>query len=64
MPIASPSTDTSICSGMEETSASSSMEFSSWVTRLPGTASPVTITLTSTTTFSPREITSMSMCSM
>ena len=34
------------------------------ITRVPGAASPVTITPTSTTTFSPRLITSRSMCSM
>ena len=36
VPTARPSTETSICSGMLETSASTSMVFSSWVTRVSG----------------------------
>ena len=59
-----PSTETSICSGMFETSASTSIVFSSWLTRVSTAASPVMTIWTSTTTFSPRLITTRSTCSM
>ena len=64
VPAVRPSTETSICSGMLETSASTSIVFSSWVTRVSTAASPVTTTWTSTPTFSPRVITTRSTCSM
>ena len=64
LPASLPATETSICSGMLDTSASICTVFRSWVTRVPGAASPVTTTWTSTWTFSPRLMTSRSTCSM
>ena len=40
--------DTTICSGIDMTSASTSTVLSSWMTRVPGAASPSTVTVTST----------------
>ena len=64
VPMSAPSTDTVRFSGMDCTSASIVMVFASWVTSVPGVASPSTRTLTSTVTFSPRRTTSRSACWM